>query len=271
MYVMNMELPWFAPEYVTLSTNISGSIYHRSFFYATMKKIVDLPLYGSFIFKTEIPEETMKINQVEELVGITKKNIRFYEDQGLLKPERNPNNGYREYSLEDVKQLERIKLLRQLDVPCSQIRKLMDKEITLKECMEHQVVSLHHQQRNFQIMEEMCRMLEEDPSDFEEITPDIYLEKMNKLEKGGVSFMDVQKSDVKSRKTGAILAAVFMVVMMVGIIGLVLWANTQDPIPNAAIVFIVLVPVVIIGGVLLALYQRMKELKGGEQDEANKY
>jgi DNA-binding transcriptional MerR regulator len=25
----------------------------------------------------------MKINQVEELVGITKKNIRFYEEQGL--------------------------------------------------------------------------------------------------------------------------------------------------------------------------------------------
>ena len=26
----------------------------------------------------------MKIKQVEELVGITRKNIRFYEDQGLL-------------------------------------------------------------------------------------------------------------------------------------------------------------------------------------------
>ena len=36
----------------------------------------------------------MKINQVEELVGITKKNIRFYEDQGLISPERNRDNGY---------------------------------------------------------------------------------------------------------------------------------------------------------------------------------
>ena len=26
----------------------------------------------------------MKINEVEALVGITKKNIRFYEEQGLL-------------------------------------------------------------------------------------------------------------------------------------------------------------------------------------------
>ncbi|MDY5613391.1 MerR family transcriptional regulator, partial [Dysosmobacter sp.] len=28
----------------------------------------------------------MKINEVEALVGITKKNIRFYEGEGLLTP-----------------------------------------------------------------------------------------------------------------------------------------------------------------------------------------
>ena len=52
----------------------------------------------------------MKINQVEELVGITKKNIRFYEEQGLINPERNRDNGYREYSLKDVELLNKIKL-----------------------------------------------------------------------------------------------------------------------------------------------------------------
>ena len=38
----------------------------------------------------------MKIKQAEELVGITSKNIRFYEEQGLLFPKR-AENGYREY------------------------------------------------------------------------------------------------------------------------------------------------------------------------------
>ena len=38
----------------------------------------------------------MKISEVEERVGITKKNIRFYEAQGLLRPGRNHENGYRE-------------------------------------------------------------------------------------------------------------------------------------------------------------------------------
>lgn len=55
----------------------------------------------------------MKIKQVEELVGITKKNIRFYEDQGLLEVKR-ADNGYREYGLEDVKRLQEIRLLRKL-------------------------------------------------------------------------------------------------------------------------------------------------------------
>ena len=39
----------------------------------------------------------MKINEVEQLVGITKRNIRFYEKEGLLSPSRNSDNGYREY------------------------------------------------------------------------------------------------------------------------------------------------------------------------------
>ena len=44
----------------------------------------------------------MKINEVEALVGITKKNIRFYEAQGLLSPKRNAENSYRDYSEQEV-------------------------------------------------------------------------------------------------------------------------------------------------------------------------
>ena len=41
----------------------------------------------------------MKINEVEQMLGISKANIRFYEKQNLLTPRRN-ENGYREYSQE---------------------------------------------------------------------------------------------------------------------------------------------------------------------------
>ena len=55
----------------------------------------------------------MKIKQVEELVGITRKNIRFYEEQGLLNVER-AENGYREYHRADIARLQEIKLFRLL-------------------------------------------------------------------------------------------------------------------------------------------------------------
>ena len=44
--------------------------------------------------KTEV--RNLKINEVEALVGITRKNIRFYEAEGLLAPRRNSENGYRD-------------------------------------------------------------------------------------------------------------------------------------------------------------------------------
>ena len=57
----------------------------------------------------------MKINQVEQLAGISKVNIRFYEKEGLLTPGRNSENGYREYTEHDVDWLKKIRLLRMLD------------------------------------------------------------------------------------------------------------------------------------------------------------
>ena len=59
----------------------------------------------------------MKINEVEAQVGITKKNIRFYEAEGLLAPRRNSENGYRDYGEAEVAILRRIKLMRKLGVP----------------------------------------------------------------------------------------------------------------------------------------------------------
>ena len=72
----------------------------------------------------------MKINEVEQLVGVTKRNIRFYEKEGLLSPGRT-DNGYRDYSEADVEALRKIKLLRKLDVPLEEIRRMQQGTLTL--------------------------------------------------------------------------------------------------------------------------------------------
>ena len=66
----------------------------------------------------------MKIKQVEELVGITSKNIRFYESQGLLTPER-ADNGYREYHQDNIEVLKKIKLLRKIGISVEDIKSVL--------------------------------------------------------------------------------------------------------------------------------------------------
>lgn len=65
----------------------------------------------------------MTIKELETLLGMTRANIRFYEQEGFLCPQRRENN-YRIYSQEDVDTLRKIKLLRQLGLPLDTIRQV---------------------------------------------------------------------------------------------------------------------------------------------------
>ena len=47
----------------------------------------------------------MNIKQAAEQSGVSARNIRYYEQAGLLTPARNPENEYRIYSQADVRAL----------------------------------------------------------------------------------------------------------------------------------------------------------------------
>ena len=87
----------------------------------------------------------MKINEVERLIGITKKNIRFYEEQGLLTPNRNKENGYRDYNEDDIRTLEQIKLLRKLGLPLDEIRMMQAGRSTIADSMRRHLVTLERE------------------------------------------------------------------------------------------------------------------------------
>ena len=65
----------------------------------------------------------MKIQELEQRTGLERASIRFYEKEGLLNPKR-LDNGYRDYSEEDVQLLKKIKLLRRLGMSVEKIRQL---------------------------------------------------------------------------------------------------------------------------------------------------
>ena len=63
----------------------------------------------------------MRVKDVERLTGLSTKAIRLYEEKGLISVERNPVNDYRDYLVENVRQLRLIKLLRYFDFSLSEI------------------------------------------------------------------------------------------------------------------------------------------------------
>ena len=66
----------------------------------------------------------MRINEAEELLGISKANIRFYEKQGLLTPQRGENR-YRDYTDGDIDRLRQIVILRKLGISVQDIGKIL--------------------------------------------------------------------------------------------------------------------------------------------------
>ncbi|HUS83294.1 MAG TPA: MerR family transcriptional regulator [Dehalococcoidia bacterium] len=56
----------------------------------------------------------LRIGEVAERIGVTERTLRFYEEKGLLKPPTRMEGGFRLYSDDDVRRVERIKDLQNL-------------------------------------------------------------------------------------------------------------------------------------------------------------
>lgn len=213
----------------------------------------------------------MKINEVEQQVGITKKNIRFYEQQGLLKPKRNIENGYRDYTEEDVSELKKIKLLRKLSLPIEEIRRIQHGELLLEDALQRQLIVLEREKINLQKTSGLCQSLMKEQCKYPSLAPDDYLERMVEMEKEGTRFSNVNKNDIIQRKRGSIIAAGTFIMFMVFLICVFIWGYMTDPIPLWMLGVFILIPLTVIMAVIIALVQRMREIEGGEEDVARKY
>ena len=84
----------------------------------------------------------MKISEVIEITMLTKKAINYYEEEGLIKPDVNPENNYREYSQRDIDKLVQISVLRQLDISVKDIKSIISKPWELKDRLEQHLTRL---------------------------------------------------------------------------------------------------------------------------------
>lgn len=216
-------------------------------------------------------ERGVRIKEVEARVGLSAKNIRFYEKEGLLAPRRQAGNGYRDYNEEDLSRLRRIKLLRKLDVPLEEIGAMLEGTLTLDEGMRRHLVVLESRQKNLDTARQLCAELAEAPGLLAALDPEAALAQVARLEQKGVRFIDVQKTDRKRKAHGAWLSALVFIGLMAMVEGLMVWALTVDPVPLPVALLLAGWPLVFVAGALLALRQRLKEIRKGEEDAYRNY
>lgn len=118
----------------------------------------------------------MTIKEVEEQTGLSRSNIRFYEKEKLFEPLRNENNGYRDYSENDVENIKKIAYLRTLGLSVEDIRNIIFEKVKLQETLKRQNEALKSQISDLTRAKLMCeKMLEEETISFEKLHIEQYV------------------------------------------------------------------------------------------------
>lgn len=119
----------------------------------------------------------MNVKDLETRSGMTRANIRYYEQEGLLTPARRENQ-YRDYSESDLETLLRIKLLRRLGFSIDEIRRLQSGELDFAEAMRHRGAALETEGRELFAARRLCSDLADAVTSYSALQPELYLDRM---------------------------------------------------------------------------------------------
>lgn len=116
----------------------------------------------------------MTIKEIEEASGMQRANIRFYEEEGFINPERE-KNGYRNYTEEDLNILKKIKLLRSLHISLEEIKAMHQGEQNLAKTLEEHIERLTKQQQDLEKSKYVCEKMQRDGATYEKLNTEQYL------------------------------------------------------------------------------------------------
>ncbi len=139
----------------------------------------------------------MTIKEIEIKSGMTRANIRFYESEGLLSPKR-AENGYRDYSEDDLDILMRIRLLRELGMSLEEIKQLHLGEKNLQSALKNHIKKLAVDKKYLEISQEVCKIMNEDGVSYQTLDAQRYLCKLNQISEQTVQELE---KDVLPRVT----------------------------------------------------------------------
>ena len=131
----------------------------------------------------------MTVKEVEERTGLTRANIRYYESEGLISPGRG-ENGYRDYSGEEVDTLLKIKLLRQLGFSLEEIRQLQAGALELEPALEGRLEALQAEQEERAQAAGVCRAMRENHVRYDTLDACAYLNRMEEPERPALTWRE---------------------------------------------------------------------------------
>ena len=74
---------------------------------------------------------TVRLKEISERTGVSKRNIHFYIKEGLLSPEVTQDNGYYSFSESDCERLAIIRALREIGLPLTSVRAMLESPSTM--------------------------------------------------------------------------------------------------------------------------------------------
>lgn len=174
----------------------------------------------------------MRIQEVEEKTGITSHNIRYYEKENLICPQRNLTNKYREYTEDDIQKLNTIKLLRMMNIPVRNIREYFEGNISLEDVLKSNLCLLEEEEHKLRESIMLNRHLLE-----QGISTEIPLKILNKILSDEATYIktleQIKRQDVWNIRKfmmwqvisiagwigASILAVIFFFTMMKDVVG----------------------------------------------------
>ena len=119
----------------------------------------------------------MNIKEIEQRSGLTRANIRYYEQEGLLAPARQENK-YRDYSEEDLETLLRIALLRSLGFSLDEIRRLQSGELDFAAAMRERSAALEAEGQRLLAARNVCDAISQEVASYSALQPEDYLKSL---------------------------------------------------------------------------------------------
>lgn len=138
----------------------------------------------------------MKIKELENLLSVSRSNIRFYEKQGLFSPERKDNN-YREYTKQDILVLKKIIILRKMGFTVEEIKDIQNNSLPFEDAISNTQKRLEDEIEKLNGSLKLIHKIAQENTSFDEIDVDENWNAINKSEKSGEKFVDIYKDFLK--------------------------------------------------------------------------